>query len=93
MYIVCVKCLEKINMTNTDNFVYKNEKREYFHLSCYIDFKKNKELKKNFFIKKSISYPFNIFYKFNYLQDQYGNGDDLLTYQEINDYVNSKMTK
>jgi hypothetical protein len=76
-------------MTNTDNFVYKNEKREYFHLSCYIELKKNKE-SKNKSYKKPISYPFNmIYYKIDYLLDQ--TGDDLLTYQEINNFINSKL--
>jgi hypothetical protein len=30
-----------------------------------------------------------IYYKIDYLQDQ--SGDDLLTYQEINNFINSKL--
>lgn len=35
MFIVCIKCLEKIDMTNTDNFIYQSNGHKYFHTHCY----------------------------------------------------------
>ncbi len=74
MYIVCVKCLEKINMTNTDNFVYKNEKREYFHSKCYYLLEELKQIKRPYPIKTNFSNtiklpPLVSFSKFDYLYD------------------------
>ena len=81
MYIVCIKCLEKINMENKNNFVFN---KEYYHNSCFNELKKKSNLD-----KKTNPYPYKmLFSKFTYLQDQ--TDDYTLTYQEINNYINYK---
>lgn len=70
MRFVCIKCLEKINTTNTDNFIYKKEKNEYFHLECYYlleDLKNIRKLQTN--NKNLKTLPLVTFSKFNYLYD------------------------
>ena len=71
MYIVCIKCLEKIDINNKSNFVLNN--KQYYHNNCYFELKK----KTNIFNNK-------LFSKFNYLQDQ--EKDELLSFQDINNY-------
>jgi hypothetical protein len=82
MYIVCVKCLEKIDIENKSNYVFNN--KEYYHNNCFNELKK-----KSNFVKNLNPFPYKIlFTKFSYLQDH---SDDLtLTYQEINKYINYK---
>ena len=82
MYIVCIKCLEKIDIDNKSNFVINNKK--YYHNNCYYEL-----IKKLNSFNNINSYPYKmLFSKFNYLQDQ---SDDLtLTYQEINNFINNK---
>ena len=38
MYIVCVKCLEKIEVENKKNYVLKD--KNYYHNDCYFELKK-----------------------------------------------------
>jgi hypothetical protein len=71
MYIVCVKCLEKIEVENKKNYVLNDKK--YYHNDCYFELKK----KTNLFKSK-------LFSKFNYLQDQ--EKDELLSFQDINNF-------
>lgn len=71
MYIVCIKCLEKIDINNKSNFVLNDKK--YYHNDCYFELKK----KTNIFNNK-------LFSKFNYLQDQ--EKDELLSFQDINNF-------
>ena len=91
MYIVCVKCLEKINMTNTDNFVYKNEKREYFHSNCYYLLEELKHIKRPYPIKTNILNnikipPLVAFSKFNHLYDNLF--DETIELSDMKNYLN-----
>ena len=76
MYIVCIKCLERIEVENKKNHVLNDKK--YYHNDCYF------ELKKKTNIFNNINYPSKLFSKFNYLQDQ--EKDELLSFQDINNF-------
>lgn len=77
MYIVCIKCLEKIDINNKSNFVLNN--KQYYHNNCYHEL-----IKKLNSFKNDKSYTSKLFSKFNYLQDQ--TKDKSLSFQEINNY-------
>lgn len=72
MYIVCIKCLEKIDINNKSNFVLNN--KQYYHNNCYYEL-----------IKKLNSFKNDkLFSKFNYLRDQ--TKDKSLSFQDINNF-------
>jgi hypothetical protein len=77
MYIVCIKCLEKIDINNKSNFVLNN--KQYYHNNCYYEL-----IKKLNSFNNDKSYTSKLFSKFNYLQDQ--TKDKSLSFQEINNY-------
>jgi hypothetical protein len=71
MNIVCVKCLEKIDIENKKNYVIKD--KNYYHNECHFELKKKTNIFKN-----------KLFSKFNYLQDT--EKDELLSFQDINNF-------
>ncbi len=84
MFIVCIKCLEKIDMTdmtNTDNFIYRSNGHKYFHTHCYNNLS---NLKINNKLKTKLVYLPLSSTKYSYLFDEV---DEL----EILDCVKNKI--
>ena len=52
MHIVCIKCLEKIDIENKSNYVFNN--KEYYHNNCFIELKKKSNFVKGKFLENSI---------------------------------------